>query len=158
LSSAVDPHHIAEMFAGFGPVSVRRMFGGAGVFADGLMIGLVSDGVIFLKADETDIPRFEHEGMRAFSYRRKDRMQTINSFWRMPERLYDEPDELAEWAARAMAGARRLDSHSGRRTKASTRGGEIGSARPDAKARARPRSKTRAGTRAKPRSNSRPRR
>ena len=58
----MDPDDIRDLFAAFGPVTVRRMFGGAGVFADGLMIALISDGVIHLKADQQTIPAFEREG------------------------------------------------------------------------------------------------
>ena len=107
MGAAADPDHITELFTGFGPVTVRRMFSGAGVFADGLMIALVVDGVIFLKADARTIPDFESEGLRPFSYKTKNGMRTLNSYWRMPERLYDEPDELADWARRAMETARR---------------------------------------------------
>jgi DNA transformation protein len=105
--SGADPEYIAELFGCFGPVSVRRMFSGAGVFADGLMIALVVDGVIFLKADEETIPQFEGEGLSPFSYRSKGGRRTIMSYWRMPERLYDDADELAVWARRSMAVAQR---------------------------------------------------
>jgi DNA transformation protein and related proteins len=105
--SGADPEYLAELFAGFGPVAVRRMFSGAGVFAEGLMIALVVDGVIFLKADEETIPQFEGEGQSPFSYQRKGGRRTILSYWRMPERLYDDPDELAVWARRSMAVAQR---------------------------------------------------
>jgi DNA transformation protein and related proteins len=107
LSGAGDSDHIAELFSGFGPVTVRRMFSGAGVFADGLMIALAVKGVIFLKADARTIPQFEREGLSPFSYKTKDGTRTLNSYWRMPERLYDEPDELAGWAGAAMEAARR---------------------------------------------------
>ena len=83
------------------------MFSGAGVFADGLMIALVVDGVIFLKADVQTIPDFEREGLRPFSYKTRTGTRMLTSYWRMPERLYDEPDELADWARRAMETARR---------------------------------------------------
>ena len=105
--SGADPEYLAELFAGFGPVAVRRMFSGAGVFAGGLMIALVVEGVIFLKADDETIPQFEAEGLSPFSYQRKGRPRTIMSYWRMPERLYDDPDELAEWARQSMAVAQR---------------------------------------------------
>ena len=105
--SGADPEYLTELFAGFGPVTVRRMFSGAGVFADGLMIALVVDGVIFLKADEETIPQFEGEGLSPFSYQRQGGRRTIMSYWRMPERLYDDPDELAVWARRSMAVAQR---------------------------------------------------
>jgi len=102
-----DPDHIAELFAAFGPVSVRRMFSGAGVFCDGVMIALVSRETIYLKADAQSIPAFEEEGLGPFTYKTKTGSRSINSFWRMPERLHDDPDELAEWARQAHAAALR---------------------------------------------------
>jgi DNA transformation protein len=98
---------LAEHLAPLGPVQIRRMFGGAGLFLDGLMFGLVSRGVLYLKADETTRPAHEAEACRPFSYSRKGAEATIASYWRAPERLLDEPDELAEWARRAHGVARR---------------------------------------------------
>ncbi len=95
------------MFASFGPVAVRRMFGGAGIFADGMMIGLIARGVIYLKADEVTRPDFEREGLSCFTYGTKAGERALASYWRMPDRLYDEPDELARWAAKALDCARR---------------------------------------------------
>jgi DNA transformation protein and related proteins len=82
------------------------MFGGAGIFADGVMIGLIADGVIYLKADEHSSPAFEAEGLGPFTYGKVGK-RVIMSYWRMPERLYDDLDELARWAADALAAARR---------------------------------------------------
>ena len=100
-----DPEHIVELFAVFGPVSVRRMFSGAGIFAGGVMIGLISRGVIYLKADTATIPDFEKEGLDSFTYQTKTRQRALASYWRMPDQLYDAPDELAQWARRAHAAA-----------------------------------------------------
>jgi DNA transformation protein and related proteins len=108
--SGADADYLSELFSVFGPVTVRRMFSGAGIFAEGVMIALVVDGVVFLKADAGIIPLFEREGLSPFSYKRKEGRRTIMSYWRMPERLYDDPDELAEWARRSMAAARRSDA------------------------------------------------
>lgn len=83
------------------------MFGGAGIFAEDMMIALAVDGVVFLKADEHNIPEFEREGLGPFRYQTKDGKRTIASFWRMPERLYDEPDQLVRWAIQALEAARR---------------------------------------------------
>jgi len=83
------------------------MFGGASIWSDGLMFALVFDGAIFLKVDETSIPDFAHEGSKPFVYTRaksKGRVGRASlSYWRLPERLYDDPDKLAVWAARALA-------------------------------------------------------
>jgi DNA transformation protein len=104
---AGDLDHLAELFSVLGPVSVRRMFGGAGIFAEDMMIALAVDGVVFLKADEHSIPDFEREGLGPFRYQTKDGKRTIASFWQMPGRLYDEPDQLARWAIQALEAARR---------------------------------------------------
>jgi DNA transformation protein and related proteins len=103
----VDSDDIRELFALFGPVTVRRMFGGAGVFADGLMIALVSDGVLHLKADPQTIPAFEREGQGPFTYATKHGRRSLTSYWRVPDRLYDEPEELARRAHDALSAARR---------------------------------------------------
>jgi DNA transformation protein len=102
----LDPDFIAELFAHFGPVTVRRMFGGAGIYAEGLMFAIVFDGAIYLKVDATSIPDFEREGCLPFVYTRAKSAGGVGltlSYWRMPERLYDDPDELAVWAGRALA-------------------------------------------------------
>ena len=65
MAAAVDPDDIRELFAGFGPVTVRRMFGGAGIFADDTMFALVHDGVIYLKVDDSNAAAFERENLAA---------------------------------------------------------------------------------------------
>ncbi len=104
----MDAEAIQELFAEFGPVSVRRMFGGAGVFVDGRMIGLVSRDVVYLKADAETIPAFEQEGLAPFSYATKNGEHKLTSYWRMPDRLYDDPEELARWARAAHGAALRV--------------------------------------------------
>jgi DNA transformation protein len=107
----LDPEFIRELFAQFRVVTIRRMFGGAGIFAEGLMFGLVFDGAIYLKVDAACIPDFEREGCQPFVYTRAKSAGRVGrhslSYWRMPERLYDDPDELAIWAGRAFAIAQR---------------------------------------------------
>jgi DNA transformation protein len=99
----MDAEAIKELFREFGPVSVRRMFGGACVFVDGLMVALVSRGVIYLKADDETIPRFEQERQGPFTYATKNGEHTLASYWRMPDRLYDDAEELAAWARLALS-------------------------------------------------------
>jgi DNA transformation protein len=103
----LSPDHLRELFAQFRPVSVRRMFSGAGVFAEGVIIALVIRDVVYLKADAATQPAFEQEGCAPFSYLAKGQRRIVGSFWRMPERLYDDPDELAVWAEQALAVAQR---------------------------------------------------
>jgi DNA transformation protein and related proteins len=103
--------HIRDLFAQFRPVTVRRMFSGAGLYCDGIMFALVVRGTIYLKADKTSIVDFEHEGSAPFTYTRGRgsgrRTEHALPYWRLPDRLYDDADELAVWAERALAIAQR---------------------------------------------------
>jgi DNA transformation protein len=103
----VAPEDIRELFIAFGSVTVRRMFGGAGIYAEETMFALVHDGVIYLKADGHNAPAFEREDLPPFTYATKDGKRGVMSYRRMPDRLYDDPDELAVWAREALAAARR---------------------------------------------------
>ncbi len=102
----MDAEHIRELFREFGDVRMRRMFGGAGLYADGLMFALLSDGLIYLKADAVTARDFERENCAPFQYDTKTGRRAVMSYWRLPERLYDDADELALWARRALAVAR----------------------------------------------------
>lgn len=101
---------IEELLAPLGPVVIKRMFGGGGIFLDGLMLGLVIEDVLYLKADEVNRAAFEAEGLQPFAYEKKGGKTTVMSFWRAPERLLDEPDEMVAWAREAFAAARRVKS------------------------------------------------
>jgi DNA transformation protein len=103
----MDSDAIIDLFAAFGRVSVRRLFGGLGIYADAAMFALVSRGVIYLKADDETATAFQREGMGPFTYATKGGKRSILSYWRLPDRLYDDPDELAAWARTALAIARR---------------------------------------------------
>jgi len=92
---------VQDQLASFGPVAIRRMFGGAGVYAGDVMFALIADDTLYLKTDETTAPAFEAEGMAAFTYTAKGRKPISMSYWEVPPRLLEEPDELAEWARAA---------------------------------------------------------
>ncbi|HVY58679.1 MAG TPA: TfoX/Sxy family protein [Xanthobacteraceae bacterium] len=103
----MDPDYIRDLFAGFGPVTVRRMFSGAGLYRDGTIFALVIDDVIYLKTDDQTRGAFEEEGLRPFSYVARGERRVLTSYWRMPDRLYDDPDELVRWASAALEASRR---------------------------------------------------
>jgi DNA transformation protein len=106
----MDAADIVEMFAAFGPVVPRRMFSGLGIFSDATMFALVVRGVLYLKADAQTVAAFEAEGQAPFSYMAKGKKRAVMSYWRAPDRLYDDPDELAAWARDALAAAHRSGS------------------------------------------------
>ena len=101
----MDRDFLIDLFAGFGPVTIRRMFSGFGISADGTNFALALRGGLYLRADEQTIPRFEAEGAKPFQYQTRAKTVTVGSYWQLPERLYDDPQELTEWARAALAAA-----------------------------------------------------
>ncbi len=97
-----------EALAELGPVTIRRMFSGYGISIDGVTFALALRGVVLLKVDDATRPRFETEGSKPFQYDARGRTVTVGSYWSLPERLYDDPEELAEWARAAIATAHRI--------------------------------------------------
>jgi DNA transformation protein and related proteins len=99
---------LREELAPLGRVTMRRMFGKTGVFCDGLMFGMVTDNTLYLRVDDQNRAAFEEAAsFPPLSYEKKG--CTIDlSFWRVPERLFDEPDELVTWARIALAAAARV--------------------------------------------------
>jgi DNA transformation protein len=102
----VDADRAAELFSAFGPVSVRRMFGGSGVYADGVMFALEARGTLYLKSGPETDPAFEREGCEAFAYDARAGRRVLTSYRRAPERTLEEPEEMAAWARKALAVAR----------------------------------------------------
>ena len=94
---------VEELFAGFGPVRIKRMFGGAGIYAGEVMFGLIDDETIYLKADEALKGELAAEGSVAWVYSRAPGKWEETSYWRLPETALDDPDEAAAWARKALA-------------------------------------------------------
>ena len=103
----MDRDFLIDLFSDFGPVTIRRMFSGFGISADGTNFALALRGGLYLRADEQTIPRFEAEGSRPFSYQTRVKTVTVASYWQLPERLYDDPEELTDWAKASLAAAHR---------------------------------------------------
>lgn len=104
LPATTSPNSSASV----GRVTMRRMFGKTGVFCDGLMLAMVTDDTLYFRVDDDNRAAFkEAEAFPPLNYAKKG--STIDlSFWRAPERLFDEPDELVAWARTAMEAARRV--------------------------------------------------
>jgi DNA transformation protein and related proteins len=107
----VDRDFLIDLFADFGPVTIRRMFSGFGISADGTNFALALRGGLYLRADEQTIPQFEAEGSRPFHYQTRAKTVMVNSYWQLPERLYDDPEELTGWARAALSAAQRAALH-----------------------------------------------
>jgi len=111
---------LRDQLAPVGRVTTRRMFGKTGVFCDGVMLGMVADNTLYFRVDDGNRAVFkEAESFPPLNYQKKGSSIDL-SFWRAPERLFDEPDELIAWARAALAAARRVAAkreHTARRRK-----------------------------------------
>ena len=106
-----DPDRFSDLFAEFGPIRLKRFFGGEGIVADEVMIGMVFDDIIYFKTDEETRARFVAEKTEPFSFLKRSTGETIVTTWfALPDRLYDDPDELAQWARAALAVARNAEA------------------------------------------------
>jgi DNA transformation protein and related proteins len=99
---------LREQLAPLGHVTMRRMFGKTGVFCDGLMLAMVRDDALYVRVDDGNRAVFrEAESFPPLNYEKQGGSIDL-AFWRVPERLFDEPDELVAWARAALAAAGRV--------------------------------------------------
>lgn len=103
----MDAEDIRDLFAEAGPVRIRRMFGGQGVFAGDLMFALEADGELYIKADAKTSKLFVEAGSEEFFYTKADGKVFRMSYWRLPDSALDDPSEVAVWAGYGMQAARR---------------------------------------------------
>jgi DNA transformation protein len=109
---ASDSFHdfVRELFAGMGAVQVKRMFGGAGGYADGVMFLLLADDAIYLKTDDALRAELKEEGSGPFIWipdsgpRKGEHVEM--GYWRLPDSAMDDPDEAANWGRKALAVAK----------------------------------------------------
>src|SRR5438309_11251324 len=103
----MDRDFLIDLFSDFGPVTIRPMFSGFGISADGVNFALSLRAGLYFRADEATIPRFEAEGSKPFQYQTSKRSVTVASYWQLPARLFDDTEELSEWARAALGAAQR---------------------------------------------------
>src|SRR5262245_36968527 len=109
---------LREQLALLGSVTVRRMFGKSGVFVDGVMLGMVTNNVLYLRVDDLNKSFFREAADAApLNYEKGGQLIDL-AFWRLPDRLLDEPAEFVAWAREALAAAHRV---AGKRHKGAAR-------------------------------------
>jgi len=101
--------YVVDLMQTVGPVHAKRMFGGHGIFLEGLMFGLVSDSTLYLKADKASENDFREKGLEAFSYDNRGKEFRM-SYFQAPEEALEDSDVMNEWANRAYSAAIRAAS------------------------------------------------
>jgi DNA transformation protein len=101
-----DDAFVLELLETLGPISNRPMFGCGALYADGLLFGLIDDGVFYLRADDQVVGRFKAAGSRQFTYPSKDGDMNLG-YWTLPDEACDDPEAAVEWARLSLDAARR---------------------------------------------------
>jgi DNA transformation protein and related proteins len=108
VASETYAEFLREQLAPLGGITLRRMFGKSGVFCDGVMLGMVTENTLYFRVDDQSRETFrEAEAFPPLNYAKRGEIIDL-AFWRVPERLFDEPDELMVWAHVALAAAHRV--------------------------------------------------
>ena len=102
----IEPDRIKEIFAPYAKVDVRKMFGGAGVYRDGLCFAMEADGDIYLKVDDVNREDFRAAGSRPFVYHMKGEPKEMN-YWRLADDAHDDAEALKRWAHLGFEAAQR---------------------------------------------------
>ena len=118
MVTKLNPHRFDDLFAEFGPITLRRFFGGEGIYAGAVMIGSIFRDVIYFKTDAESRKAFDSEKCRPFTFM-KGRELVTTTWLAIPDRLYDDPEELAHWARAALAVAQASSTAKKRARKAS---------------------------------------
>jgi DNA transformation protein len=95
-----------ELLGRAGKVAARRMFGGYGLYCDGVMFALIADDVLYLRADDANRPALERAGSEPFAYEANGR-RAIMAYWRAPDAAMESPELMAPWACAALEAALR---------------------------------------------------
>jgi DNA transformation protein and related proteins len=96
-----------DQMSGFGPVSIKRMFGGAGVSLDEINFAIIADEILYLKADAVSEPDFAAEDLEPFTYEGRNGKRMQMSYRRAPPRVMDDSDEMTLWCRKAFEAALR---------------------------------------------------
>jgi DNA transformation protein len=99
--------YVVEQLAGWGAVSARRMFGGAGLYRAGIMFAVVAEDVAYLKVDDSNREDFVRAGSAPFEPYPDKIRTTIRTYYEIPAEVLEDPTTLAEWAQRSWLVARK---------------------------------------------------
>ncbi|TGL57671.1 TfoX/Sxy family protein [Leptospira sarikeiensis] len=108
MSSFLD--YIEDRLSTFGPVLIKPMFGGYGVYSGSTIFGLISDDILYFKVGPGNKTDYEAAGMSPFVYEAKQQKRIAMSYWQVPEEILENPDDLREWILKSLAESKKSKS------------------------------------------------
>lgn len=117
--SASHLDHLKDLFSPFGVITIRKMFGGAGIYCDGQIFAIADDDDVWLKVDDVSRAEFEAEGLKPFEVEMQGKKGTM-SYYKPPDDIYDDEDALRHWTVLALAAAARSKKPAKKKAKRKT--------------------------------------
>ena len=117
----MDNGDIEDMFSALGPVAIKRMFGGKGVYYRGCILAVEVQNVMLLKADAVSAAEFEAAGATQWTYEGKSGIPVRMPYWSIPDDAFDDPDIMARWVRLASEAAMRAGPPNPRSSRSSDR-------------------------------------
>lgn len=114
---ASDPEWLMDLFEPIGPVRLKRMFSGYGVYSGEYCIALAINPGLCMRVDDENRAAFEAIGAEPFTYGKQGKTIVVQKWWKLPEGIVDEPDELTRFARLSLEVARRLPPKKPRKRK-----------------------------------------
>lgn len=112
--------YVKDLFSSFGEITIRKMFGGAGVYCDGAIFALIAEDEFWFKVDDVTRVEFEAAGLKPFEVEMNGKVGTM-SYYNVPEDIFDDNDELRHWTFMALAASARAKKPAKKKSKKSTR-------------------------------------
>ena len=112
--------YVEDLFSSFGEITIRKMFGGAGVYCDGAIFALIAEDELWFKVDDVTRAEFEAAGLKPFEVEMNGKVGTM-SYYNVPEDIFDDNDELKHWTFMALAASARAKKPAKKKSKTSTR-------------------------------------
>lgn len=107
MPSASHLDYLKDLFSPFGTITVRKMFGGAGIYCDGAIFAITGDDDVWLKVDDVTRAEFEAAGLEPFRFEYDKGKSMTMSYYNPPEEVFDDHDALAHWTGLALGAAAR---------------------------------------------------
>ena len=109
--------HLKDLFSPFGDISIRKMFGGAGIYCEGRIFAIADDDDVWLKVDDVSREEFEAAGLKPFEVEMQGKKGTM-SYYKPPDDIYDDEDALRHWTGLALGAAMRSKKPTKKKNKA----------------------------------------
>lgn len=106
-ASAEYTEYILEFLEPLFPVNIKRLFGGAGIYVDGVMFGMIMHNTLYFAVDVETRKQYEQAGMQPFAYMTKKGQVLVRKYYELPEGVFIDPEQLQVWANEAIAAAHR---------------------------------------------------